>query len=152
MLVEARMYTSTDKLRGALFAFAGAISVVLSGMAMLIILWAFDFQHPKPGDLRTAALLLLGPILSTPLFALVFISQRWHRMLMWLLACASFAGAYFAMRGGREVWSPLRQPFVLASISIAVLIEISYRLRSRPKQASTNSVGSVVPELPPTRK
>lgn len=134
------MSTLTDKLRVAFFACAGSISVVLSGMAMLIVLWGFDFQHPKPGDPQTAALLFLGPILSAPLFMFVLVSQRWHRRLMWLLACASFKGAYFAMRGGTEVWSPLRQPLVLASIAIAVLVEISYLLKSKPKQASNRSI------------
>jgi hypothetical protein len=124
------MSTLTKKLWGALPALAGLLSLILSVMSMLIVLWVFDLQ--QPGELRTAALLFLGTILSAPLFVCVFISQRLHRALMWLLACASFTGAYFAMRGGREVWSPLRQPFVLASIAIAVLVEISFRLKGKP--------------------
>lgn len=140
--VESRMFTLRDTLRWVPLACAGAMSFVLSATGLLIVVWAIDLQHPKPGDLSAGALFLLGPILSAPAFASVFISQRWHRCLMWMLAFGSFTGTYFAMHGERNAWSPFRQPVVLASIAIATLVEVSYRVRRKPKQPSNRSIVS----------
>lgn len=123
-----------------MIACAGLMSVVLSAMSMLIVLWAVDLQHPKPGDLSTFALVFLGPILSPLVFALVFVSRRWHRRFMWLFAFGTFIGVYFEEE---RRWIALRNPSVLVLIAIASLVEISYRLKRKPIQARS---GSFVPE------
>jgi hypothetical protein len=126
--------------RVLLFTVAVLMSVALSVMSILIVLFFVDLQHPKAGDLSTAALLFLGPILSAPAFAFVFISQRWHRCLMWLLAFATFTGTYLEIREGIGAWGALRAPTGLALLAIAFLVEISYQLGCKPKQASNDFV------------
>ena len=136
------MFTLGDKLRRALLVSAGLASAALTALGILIFLWGVDLAHPRPGVFQAGVLLCVGPILSAPAFALVLISQRWHRLLMWLLACASLAGAYLAMhvavhRG--TVWDALRQPIVIASIAIATLVEISCHVKRTPQRLPNRS-------------
>jgi hypothetical protein len=115
-----------ESFRVVLLGIAGLISVLVSALAALIVLWAIDLEHPKPGDLSTTALLFLVPIVSPLIFATAFVSQRWHRRLMRLLACASIAGVSCE-------WGKLRvDPFTLALVAIAGLVEASYWLQRQP--------------------
>ena len=65
---------------------------------------------------------------------------------MWLLAFVSLTGAYLGMHvavHGGTIWDALRQPIVLASIGIAILVEISSHVTRAPDRLPN---GSVVPE------
>ena len=125
-------------LRIASFACAAALSAVASAMGVGIFLWGSTLSHPEPD----VVLLCLGPALSFPLFMTALASRKWHRQIMWLLACASFIGAYLAIgitmtghlhwksTGSAEVISrALQVPPVVLSIGIAILVECSYQLK-----------------------
>jgi hypothetical protein len=140
------MSGSGKYLREALLAFAGLASAILSLLGIGIFLWTVDPLHSSSNDLWTSILLCLGPILTAPAFLILIISLRWHRLVMWLLACASLTGTYLAMRVAVQrgtAWDAIRQPIVIFSFAIATLVEISYRLKPRSGRLPNRSV---VPE------
>ena len=115
------------------------MSIALSLVSIGIYLFTSDLRKPS----LESILLCFGPILSLPAFLTALWSRRWHRRIMWLLACVTYSGIVVATL---EVRSSVRphlgeaasialvsgvQPLVIASIIIAVLSECSYHLKRR---------------------
>lgn len=125
-----------DNLREALLAIAGLASAILSLLGILIFFWTVDLQHSPSRDLWAGVLFCLGPVLSAPVFLIVFISPRWHLRLMWLVACASFLMTWAAIViyrsngrfGVNQAIAAILiacQPLVLAPFLIALVVAIS---------------------------
>lgn len=104
-----------------------------------MMLWAVDLEYPETAGV-TGPLFLCSAFLSAPAFLIVFVSERWHRRVMWLVAALSFVMNWFAIfyrwSDGDfrmdQALSALRvtsQPLVVLSFLVAVLVEIAFRLR-----------------------
>jgi hypothetical protein len=125
--------------QSALLICAALISVALFALAVGIFLWGVDLEQPD-WAVVTGVLLCCGPILSPLAFLVVFISRRWHRSLMWLMAGLSFAMTWFAIlyggSGGKFTmhdallaFRVTLQPLVLLPLFLAVLVEVAYQLK-----------------------
>lgn len=126
-------------LRAALLVSAALISAALFALAIGILFWGVDLEHPETA-VTAGILLCCCPLLSPLAFITVFFSQRWHRRVMWLMAGLSFVMTWFAILyrtsggqfGMREAFSALRvalQPLVIMPFLLAILVEIAYQLR-----------------------
>lgn len=133
------MPTPTTILRRGLLIGAGLMSLVLSPLSIVIYLFGCDLRQPC----LEGILACFGPALSLPAFLTVFWSRSWHRRISWLLACATYVGIGFGtlkvQSSGhlqlREVASVAfacgRQPLVICSVVIAVMVECSYQFHMR---------------------
>jgi hypothetical protein len=126
-------------LRIALLVFAALISTALSVLGIVMFFWGVDLEHPESA-LLTGILLCFGSTLSAPAFMIVFVSIRWHRNVMWLMAGISCVMTWFAIlyRGSNghfnmhDALSAFRvtlQPLVIIPVLIALIVELAYRLK-----------------------
>lgn len=131
----------TSRLAIGMRIIGGVCSLVLSMLGGGIFLWGSPLLHPNLQGL----LLCIGPIISFPAFLTLCFFRKFHkfnRILMWLVAVISGAGALAATLTATKSDHPLSGadivdafhslllPTVLLSFAIAVLVEFSYWAQS----------------------